>query len=260
MKLENSSLMSLAKNSQRLKRLVRPGLLLLGAPLVLSACAVPGFGAYHGNTTQGNSTFHLYQFFMVLSIPVLLLVFLPLFYAIFKFRRRDESMPKQTHTNVRMEVLYTVLPIVLVAVLFVFTVRVEDKVTAVSSHPNLRVDVTAYQWGWRFFYPSLGVTKYTHGNQYPQLVLPEDETTTVQLISQDVVHGFYIPQFDFSRYALPGVTNYFDFTPQQTGTFIGRCSQLCGLYHSEMLFSVKVMTPSNFSSWASQQSSSSTGA
>lgn len=227
--------------------------------LALAACNVPGFAAYHGATTQGRATFHLYQLFAILSIPVMLVVFVPLVYAIFKFRRRDNSIPKQTHSNMPWEIAYTVIPVILVAVLFFFTVRVENQVTAVSSHPNLQVKVTAYQWGWRFYYPSLGITTYTQGSNYPTLELPSNETTKITLVSQDVIHGFYIPAFDFSRYALPGVTNRFDFTPTQQGEFIGRCSQLCGLYHYAMLFHVKVVSASAFNSWASAQHASSTG-
>jgi cytochrome c oxidase subunit 2 len=244
----------------RVVRVVRVGSALVLGGLVLGACNLPGFGADRGATTQGHSTFHLFQFFAILSIPVLLSVFVPLVYAILRFKRRGDEIPKQTHSHIPIEIVYTVVPIIIIVVLFVFTVRVENKVTAVSAHPNLRVDVTAYQWGWKFYYPSLGITEYTEGNHYPDLVLPENETTTVRLVSSDVVHGFYIPAFDFSRYALPGVTNYFDFTPNQVGSFIGRCSQLCGLYHSEMLFHVSVDTPAGFNAWASSHSSNSKGA
>jgi cytochrome c oxidase subunit 2 len=248
----------------RLPKVVRVVGTGLGASLVLGACNLPTFAINKGATTQGRDTFHLFQLFTIISIPVLLSVFIPLGWAIFRYRKKDESIPKQTHSHIPVEVTWTVIPILIVAFLFVLTVQVENKVTAVSSHPNLRVNVVGFQWGWKFNYPSFGVTKVTQGvggsSVYPQLVLPEGETTTIHLVSNDVVHGFYVPQFDFSRYALPGVNNYFDFTPTQTGTFIGRCSQLCGLYHSEMLFTVRVVTPAQFNSWISQQSHNTIGA
>lgn len=233
----------------------RRWLTLGGLSLLLGACKIPSFGAYQGNTVQGNATYHLFQGFMVASIPILAIVFGLLGYAMIKFRKRSDEIPLQTHSYVPIEIVYTVVPVLIVVALFVFTVRVENKVDAVSTHPNLQVDVTAYQWGWKFYYPSLKITEASQNGQYPQLVLPSNETTKIRLVSNDVVHGFYIPAFEFSRYALPGVTNYFDFTPKQNGTFVGRCSQLCGLYHAEMLFSVKVVSPAQFLSWANTQQS-----
>jgi cytochrome c oxidase subunit 2 len=237
--------------TSRAARLAAPLGGILGAGLVLSACNLPNFGAFKGNTVQGNSTFHLFQGFFVASIIVGGITFILLLLAIFRFRRRGESIiPKQIHGNTKLEIVYTVIPVVIVAILFIFTVRVENKVDAVARHPNLRVDVTGFQWGWKFYYPGYGVTTITKGvDLYPTLELPVGETATFRLVSNDVVHGFYMPEFDFSRYALPGVTNYFDFTPQHTASFVGRCSQLCGLYHADMLFYVHVVSPSQFKSW-----------
>jgi cytochrome c oxidase subunit 2 len=225
-----------------------------GSAVVLGACKVPSFGAYAGNTVQGNSIFHLWQGFFVASIFVGGITFALLFYVILRYRRRSDEIPKQVHGNNPLEIFYTVVPVIIVAVLFFFTVRVENKVDAVSRHPALRVDVTAFQWGWKFVYPAYHVTEITQGpTGYPTLVLPEGETATFRLVSNDVVHGFDLPNFDFSRYALPGVVNYFDFTPQHDASFIGRCSHLCGLYHADMIFYVKVVPASQFMSWIHSQ-------
>ena len=122
--------------------------------------------------------------------------------------------------------------------------------------------MTGFQWGWSFQYLNsadkqigLVVTAQRKpavlaGNplssEYPRFELPLGETTHIVLVSNDVVHTFYIPAFNFGRYALPGVTNNFDFTPVKLGVFPGHCAQYCGLYHSEMLFSVAVVSPSAF--------------
>ncbi|MHB8191008.1 MAG: cytochrome c oxidase subunit II [Ferrimicrobium sp.] len=243
------------------RRVVSIGTVVL-AGVGLSACKIPSFAAYHGNTVQGNATYHLWQGFFVASLIVGGITFGLLLYAIVRFRRRRKTrgLPEQVHSNVKWEVAYTVIPVLIVAVLYVFTVRVENKVDAVSRHPSLRVDITAFRWGWKFYYPSYGITEISKGTQYPTLVLPTKETAAVTLVSLDVVHGFYMPQFDFSRYALPGVTNYFDFTPQHTASFVGRCSQFCGLYHAEMLFYVHVVTPAQFSSWVASQPKGKVGA
>ena len=220
--------------------------------IALAGCS-PAFGAYRGVTTQGRSTFHLFQGFAIASIFVGGITFLLLFFVLLRFRKKSDAIPLQRHSNVKIEVLYTVIPILIVVGLFFFTVKVENKVDAISPTPNVKVTVTAFQWGWKFYYPATNTTVIGSGNHYPQLVLPEGETTAVTLVSQDVVHGFYIPAFNFSRYALPGVVNHFDFNPTTAGTYIGRCSQLCGLYHSEMLFSVKVLSAQQFQSWTTSQ-------
>ena len=231
----------------------RTGIVLATLAVVLSSCST-AFGGYKGVTTQGQSEASLYQGFMITGIVVAGITFLGLFYVLVRFRRRKGTnrIPAQRHSNLPVEVIYTVIPVLIVIGLFVFTVRSENKITQVSSNPNVSVDITAFQWGWRFTY-SNGVSIVSQGANYPQLVLPANETTKVTLVSQDVVHGFYVPAFNFSRYALPGVTNYFDLTPTSTGTYVGRCSALCGLYHGEMLFSVRVVTPSQFQSWLTQQ-------
>lgn len=223
------------------------------AALSLSACNLPTFGAFRGATTQGQNELHLWQGFIITAIFVGAITWGVLFYAVFKFRRRGSGdIPKQTHSNVKWELIYTIIPVLIVIGLFAATYVSENQIDAVSSHPALRVTVVGFQWGWKFEYPG-GVNVVPNGSIYPVLELPKGETTTIKLISNDVVHGFYIPAFNFSRYALPGVTNYFDFTPTTTGYFQGKCSQFCGLYHAEMLFNVRVVSPTQFNSWLSSQ-------
>ena len=224
-----------------------------GVALALSACNVTNFGMHSGATSQGSDIFHLYQTFIYMAMGVAIVTFGALVYVLVRFgRRKDNGVPRQRHSNVKIEIIYTVVPAIIVAVIFFMTVGTENKVDAVSTKPALNLTVTGFQWGWRFTYPN-GVSVVTEGTSYPQMVLPEGEVTKVKLVSTDVVHGFYVAAFNFSRYALPGVTNYFDLTPNKLGTFVGRCSQLCGLYHAEMLFSVRVVTPAQFSAWLSSQ-------
>ena len=88
-----------------------------------------------------------------------------------------------------------------------------------------------------------GETTNGPNNHGPQMVVPVGQTVQITLVSDDVIHGFYVRDFNFSRYALPGVTNLFDLNVLHTGTYNGQCTQICGLYHSEMLFSVRAVTP-----------------
>ena len=87
----------------------------------------------------------------------------------------------------------------------------------------------------------------------PGLVVPAGQTTRITLDSQDVIHGFYVPEFNFSRYAQPGVTNVFDLTVQHSGIYRAQCTQLCGLYHSLMFFHVVALPPGQFQAWLSSQ-------
>jgi cytochrome c oxidase subunit 2 len=236
---------------------------LLGGAVLLSSCTVPTFGAYRGATVQGHDEFKLWLLLVFMSIPVLVIVWGLTAWTVARYGRRrkgNDKIPKQFQQHIPIELAYTIIPIIMVAVIFYFTVVTENEVDAVASHPAVVVDTLAYQWGWRFHYQSTPVTVETVGPptllaglpenpRYPQLVLPVDETTRIVLRSNDVVHGFYVAAFNFSRYALPGVTNVFDLTPTKLGVFPGRCTQFCGLYHSEMLFSVRVVPDATFRHW-----------
>jgi len=242
--------------------------LALGAPLVLGGCDFyPSYGASRGVTTQGQDTFKLYSGMMTTGIIVGGIVFLLILWTVLRYRKRSDEMPRQFHENVPIEVIYTVVPILIVAVLFLFTVITENKVDATqplnarvtsSGKPVVEVRVTAFQWGWRFDYPDLNVGvsgETTNGpdNHGPQMVVPVGQTVQITLVSDDVIHGFYVRDFNFSRYALPGVTNHFDLDVLHSGTYFGQCTQICGLYHSEMLFSVRAVNPVAFRVWARSQ-------
>ena len=239
---------------------------LAGGALLLAGCKLPDFGEYSGATTQGRTEYHLWQLFFIAGLVVGGFVFLLIIWAIFRYRRRSDSMPKQTQYHTLLEVVYTVVPIVIVVVLFVFTVLAENKVDATPSHPGATVTVRAFQWGWEFEYPGAPGTgcadpnsKNAHQNacvkvigqttQDPTMVIPVGTDVQIDLRSLDVLHGFYVPEFNFSRYASPGYTTSFDFDPLHTGDFRGQCTQLCGLYHSLMFFNVKVVTQAQYTSW-----------
>lgn len=207
---------------------------------------------------------------MSAGIVVGVLMFLLILWTIVRYRRRPNSegtMPKQFHESIPVEILYTGIPVIIVIVLFVFTVITENKVvatqpvnavTTAAGQPIEHITVTAFQWGWRFDYPTEDVSVYGEGTagpggHGPQLVLPLNTTVQIKLVSNDVIHGFYVRDFNFSRYALPGVVNYFDFNLTKAGVFPGQCTQICGLYHSLMLFSVNVMPRADFVQWTGQQ-------
>jgi len=224
------------------------------AAVVLSGCQVPSFGAFSGSTTQGQDAFKLWQGFFIAGAVIFAIVFFLIMWAVLRYRRKSEAIPAQFQYHTVFEVFYTVVPVVIVLVLFGFTFFAENAVDAVSSTGDpVTVNVTAFQWGWEFQYPKYDVKILGIETQNPEMVVPAHDTVHIFLRSVDVIHGFYVPEFNFSRYAMPGVTNQFDLNVTHTGTFRGQCTQFCGLYHSIMLFRVKAVTSSQFKSWVQQE-------
>ena len=207
------------------------------------------YGGYKGATSQGHDIFKLFSGMTVTGIIVGGLVALLILWTVLRYRRRSDEMPKQFQYHFLIEVIYTVVPVIIVGFLFAFTVLTENNVDAVSSNPDVKVTVTAFQWGWSFDYPQYGIDITGETTQAPQMVLPVGKTVQITLVSKDVIHGFYIPAFNFSKYAQPGVTNVFDFTVQHAGTYRGQCSQFCGLYHTLMYFSVRTVPSAQFTTW-----------
>jgi cytochrome c oxidase subunit 2 len=117
-----------------------------------------------------------------------------------------------------------------------------------SSDPGANISVKAFQWGWEFDYPG-GVKVIGQTTEAPTMMVPAGINTHITLDSLDVLHGFYVPQFNFSRYASPGYHTTFDFNVLHTGVYRGQCTQLCGLYHSLMFFNVKAVSPAAFDRW-----------
>lgn len=268
-----SSLLSKASLvSPRLRKAAIPLALVVSA-LALGGCKLPTFGAFRGATTQGQTEFKLWVGLFIAGLVVAAIVWGLILWSVVRYRRRRaDQIPGQVHANIPLEIAYTIIPIVIVAVIFYFTVVTENQIDAVSKRPAEMVKVLGYRWGWRFSYldgqgRSQGVAVQTSAQpsllaqpatskQYPQMVLPAGETVRVILRSADVVHELYVPQFNFGRFAQPGVVNTFDFTPTKTGIYRGQCVEYCGLYHAEMLFSVRVVSQSAFSHWISMQQAS----
>lgn len=227
-------------------------LVVTAGGLLLAGCNLPTFGAHKAISTQGQDSMKLWQGFFITGAVVFAIVFFLIIWSVFRYRHKSDEIPKQTQYHTLFEIIYTVVPIITVLVMFVFIFVTENEVDALNAQ-SVTVNVTAFQWGWQFQYPGYDVRVLGVELQDPTMVIPAHETTKIVLRSADVVHGFYVPEFNFSRYALPGVTNQFDLSPVTTGTFRGQCTNLCGLYHSLMIFQVKVVTPSKFQAWIHQQ-------
>lgn len=226
---------------------------LVAGALVLAGCGLP-----EPATRQGGDVASLWRIFLAAGIGVAVVVYGLIAYTIIRYRHRpssgDDSIPGQRAYNLRMEILYTATPVVIVALLFGISVATERRLTATTANPALTVDVTSFQWGWQFDYPELNISvRGTGEGQLPVLVLPVGETTRLILRTNDVIHSFWVPQFLEKRDVIPGVDNQIDVTPTKVGSYGGRCAEYCGLDHWRMSFTVDVRTRADFERWVSSQ-------
>ncbi|MFI6770638.1 cytochrome c oxidase subunit II [Streptomyces sp. NPDC050355] len=204
------------------------------------------------------------------------------------FHRRSRTkveVPAQTRYNMPIEALYTIVPFIIIAVLFYFTARDESALLKTSKKPDHVINVVGFQWSWGFNYledvdgdksttninssalsaiPDKwkktapagadgvydvgvpGTRNPQTGNPGPTLWLPKGETVQFVLTSRDVIHSFWVVPFLFKQDVIPGHTNVFEVTPNKEGTFMGKCAELCGVDHSRMLFNVKVVSPERY--------------
>lgn len=232
--------------------------------LVLSGCSSYEFsrGFLPGEPGVTNHTDMIVNFWngswIVLWI-VGLIAWGLMFYAVIVYRRRkgDNSMPPQLRYNNPIEALFTVVPLVLVIGFFAFTADTMEKIEK-PVDSELHIQVIGKQWSWDFNYLDNNVYETGIQSQFdgelgsevalPTLYLPVNTSVEIELNSRDVVHSFWVIDFLYKKDTFPGKTNYMYFTPQREGTYQGKCAELCGEYHSMMLFNVKVVSRAEFDS------------
>lgn len=207
-------------------------------------------------TVQGQTMRGDWAIFLAASVVVGVVVYALILIPLIFWRRRSEALPAQFANNRPLELLSVGIPLGLVVVLFYFTDVKEMRVDALQPHPYATVDVTAFRWSWRFDYPGAGIAIVGTPQQPPQLVLPAHETTQIVLRTADVNHAFWVPDFLYKRDAIPGMVNRFDLTPIRTGTFRGTCTQFCGLDHTLMTFSVRVVPAGAYRRWIASKGES----
>lgn len=189
-------------------------------------------------------------------LVVFLFVFALILYAAIRYRRRsDDEVPVQVRYNLPIEALYTIAPLIIVAVFFFHTVNTQNEVLAQVENPDHTIEVVGSKWQWTFNYLEEqavdGEDVFDLGDteNLPVLWLPKGESVRFNLRSPDVIHSFWVPEFYFKMDVIPGKgpqRNSFDLTPTREGTFTGRCAELCGLYHTRMIFKVKVVSPEEY--------------
>lgn len=226
------------------------------------------FGWPEGVTPQAERMRTLWIWATVTALAVGLIVALLIIWTVVFHRKRSDRMPRQTQYNLPLEIIYTVIPFLIVAVLFYFTVTAQNFVNAKVDNPDLRVRVIGFQWNWEFQYlqdrpgntgpyqvrqTDDGEPLSTVGssNTVPLLVVPTNRVVEYRIESTDVLHSFYIPDFLFKRDVFPrpeknDTDNVFQTTVQRQGAFVGRCAELCGTYHSMMNFELRALPPDLF--------------
>lgn len=244
----------------RVPRLVKVGGLIGLVSVVATGCTpdqVLRFGWPKGVTPQADAMRQLWTWSVIAALAVGVLVWGLIFWTVAFHRKKSDELPRQFQYNNPLEIIYTVIPFVMVVVLFYFTATTQNYVMAEEKDPDETVNVVAFQWNWEFNYPGYrtpnGEPVRTVGtsNSTPLLVLPTNSTIEYHLSSKDVIHSFFVPKFNFKRDTFPhpgknNQDNVFQNSIDQEGSFVGRCAELCGTYHSMMNFEVRALSPDKF--------------
>ena len=304
---------------------------VLGATaLLLSGCSwseALGLGWPKGITPEGHLNRELWIGSVIASLVVGVIVWGLIFWtsAFHRHKKGDTELPRQFGYNMPLELVLTVVPFLIISVLFYFTVVVQEKMLHKEPNPEVVIDVTAFQWNWKFGYQKVAFTDGTfdfdgadparkaavasgpeglegegggeageHGgefgviggknpedrtylnfdkvetlgtsNEIPVLVVPSGKRIEFQIASADVIHGFWVPEFLFKRDVMPdpipnNSDNIFQISEiQKTGAFVGRCTEMCGTYHSMMNFELRVVEPNDFKAYLQQRIAGKTNA
>jgi cytochrome c oxidase subunit 2 len=220
--------------------------------LTASACS-DRFGVPEPASSQGSQVLQLWRVLFLTAVALGVVVIGLIAWAGVRYRKREGGQAGGRSDNVRLELFYTAVPLVIVAVLFGITMGVQRQVTRLAPEPDLRIEVTGFQWGWRFRYLTEGITVVGTSTEPPRMVLPVRATARLVLLSPDVIHSFFVPEFLGKRDVIPGMENRMDVTPTRTGRFGGLCAEFCGLDHARMTFVVEVVRPEEFQAFVQQQ-------
>jgi cytochrome c oxidase subunit 2 len=178
------------------------------------------------------------------ALGVFVLVEGALLYAIFRFRGKpDDPEPRQIHGNTTIEIIWTVIPALILAAIAVPTVRGIFATSAIPAADALKVQVVGHQWWWEFRYPDLGITTAN------ELHIPVGQTVSLRMGTADVVHSFWPPRFAGKRDVFPNRETRLWFKAEQVGEYPGQCAEFCGIQHGRMAFRVRAQTPDDFQSW-----------
>jgi cytochrome c oxidase subunit 2 len=231
--------------------------------VLLAAVGLAGCGMPEGGTPQGREIHHLYNILFISGGVVFVLVEGAIVWAVVRYRRRDDELPRQTHGNNLLEIIWTLIPLAIVSVLFVYGWGGINALAKESPNPDRVIRVEGFQWQWNFTYVGERLAVKPGEEQRsltlegtiarpPKLVLPVGQSVRFELQSADVIHSFFIPGWNYKKDVVPGRNNSFEVTPDRLGTFPGQCAEYCGLAHNDMHFTVEVVQMAEFRSWLAE--------
>ena len=248
----------------RLVSRVRPGLLALSlfGLLFLTGCStelVDQMKRLGFPPPAGDRSDHILDLWIGTWIAALAVGFIMwglIVWAANRYKTKHAKMPRQNRYNLPMEIFYTVAPFIIIAVLFYYTVLAQNAVTAKDPNPDVTVDVVGQKWSWTFNYkaadnPAVGSDVWEAGtiNKTPDLYLPVGKLVEFNLTSPDVIHSFWVLSFYRKLDVIPGRVNTLQMKPTTEGVFAGKCAELCGTYHSAMLFNVHVVSEDEYNAY-----------
>ncbi|TNB71978.1 cytochrome c oxidase subunit II [Arthrobacter sp. BB-1] len=255
------------RTGSRRKTITTISSLAIAGALVLTGCSPEVEKGWlpteRGTTSNTDRIMDLWVNSWIAALVVGIITWGLIVWCLVAYRRRKGTVgfPRQTSFNLPLEVFYLTIPLFMVVVFFYFTDRDQQAIDNRSQPADVVVDVRGKQWAWDFNYKAgdviqedvheAGVQAHLTGNtidkeKLPTLYLPVNKSVDLELNARDVIHSFWVPAFLQKRDMIPGKTNYIRFTPTKEGTYDGKCAELCGEYHSEMLFRVKVVSESEF--------------
>jgi cytochrome c oxidase subunit 2 len=231
--------------------------------VVLAGCtsqsALGWLPTQRGLTNQVDRVIDLWVVSWMVLLVVGVITWILIIWAAIVYRRRkgQTGMPAQLRYNMPIETFYTVAPLILVLGLFAFTARDQIEIETPLADPEVSIEVYGKRWAWDFNY--LNENVYSAGIQareipggsvdlelLPKLYLPVDKKVEIKIESRDVIHSFWVIDFLYKKDMIPARTNYWYFIPQEEGVFRGKCAELCGEYHSLMLFEVHVVSQDEY--------------
>jgi cytochrome c oxidase subunit 2 len=228
------------------RTLIRLGILALPA-LLLAGCLFPP----EPMTTESEEVRVLFLVIFALGALVFFGVEGFLVYAIFRYRRRDDRLPEQHHGNTKVEIVWTVIPTVIVMILFVTSMITLGNISA-RSDDAVVIDVEGFQWQWTFRYDN-GYEVTGTPNDPPVMVVPVGQPVRLILTANDVIHAFYVPDFLVKKDVIPfgqgQDPNELEFTVTTPGTYQGQCAEFCGDLHASMTFSVQALATADWDAW-----------
>lgn len=197
-------------------------------------------GSAQASTVDWLFRVHMWLIAFLFSLVVVFMI-----YSLVVFRRRGRTDDgEHFEGNTSLEIVWTVVPLVLVVVFAYIGVVTLAAVTSAPAD-ELVVQVTGQQWSWQFTYPN--------GTTNADLVVPVNQPLTLQMSSKDVIHAFWVKEWRIKQDVVPGMTTSIHYTPVELGQYTLACNQVCGMSHTNMYANVRVVTPEEYQAWANQQ-------